>query len=735
MISIENKENKIYLFGRNKRQPYTTTIQNFQPYFYVEDKNGEHISIRGKKLKKIIVSRPSQVKLLRQQHLNTWEADILYTNRYIIDEIKEIPKEEPRICYLDIETLKTKDGYESPQVANNPIASICCYDSYDKEYEQFYTKFNEKSMLQEFINYIQDKNPDIIVAWNGDGFDFPFLINRINKLGMNANLLGRGGKSYTTKYGAKIFGRVLFDLMGAYKKHFAGGTGRESWSLEYISQYELGEGKEEYRGELDELFINDREKFLKYNKRDVELLVLLNEKLHIIDFFDEIRRLASCRFEDVFMNSKTADCLCLRYAKEHNFVLPSVKQRPKNKYKGAFVHDSIPKLHKDIAVMDMKSLYPSVIIGFNISYETLDKNGEINIENKYRFIKNPIGIIPTIVKPLLNKRDFIKKEMKIPNLTTQEYQIKYRTQYALKVIANSFYGVLGFRNFRLYKRDAAEAITYISKKVTREVVQWFEERGFKIIYGDTDSVFISMKNTTIEDMEKLKNEINLYFKTYFKQFRVKDENNIFELEFEKVYKTIFFKLKSDKTGAKKKYCGILKWKDGSYINEFNLVGFESKRSDSPQIGRDFLKDILKMIVSEKQKEEIDVFIKQFRDKLLNGGFTPEELGLPMGLSKDPKDYGNTIHARASRIANERHNAQIKSGDKIKYLYLKDDDVIAFKNYLYEGYVVDYEKMCRRICDMKISPLYISLGWEYGFVEKVVKVKKVRKIKNRQRTLI
>jgi len=228
-------------------------------------------------------------------------------------------------------------------------------------------------MFQEFINYIQDKNPDIIVGWNLDGFDAPFLINRINKLGMDANLLGRGGKSFTTKYGAKIFGRVLFDLMNAYKKHFSMG-GRESWSLEYISQYELKEGKEEYRGELDDLWKEDQEKFLKYNKRDVELLVLLNEKLHIIDFFDEIRRMASCRFEDVFMNSKTADCLCLRYAKEHGFVLPSVKQHPKESYRGGYVKESEAKLHRNIAVMDLKSLYPSIMIGFSISPENLIKD-------------------------------------------------------------------------------------------------------------------------------------------------------------------------------------------------------------------------------------------------------------------------------------------------------------------------------------------------------------------------
>ena len=180
----------------------------------------------------------------------------------------------------------------------------------------------------------------------------------------------------------------------------------------------------------------------------------------------------------------------------------------------------------------------------------------INIHNKYHF-KDEQGIIPAIVKPLLDKRAETKKQMK--TAAKQEYKSLHIKQYALKVLANSFYGCLGFRHFRLYKREVADAITYTARMIIKEVSRWFEEKGFEIIYGDTDSVFISMGKHTIEDMEKLKNEINEHFKTYFKQFGVKDENNIFELEFEKVYKTIFFKLKSSGEGTKKKYVGLKIW--------------------------------------------------------------------------------------------------------------------------------------------------------------------------------
>ena len=724
MITIENKGKKIFLFGRNNKTPYIKEVKDFYPYFYVEDWRGKYKTVDDKQAKKIICATPFDIRSEREKYKETYEADVVYTNRYIIDKIDKIEKEEIRLCYLDIETEKTERGYGGPEEAFNPISSITCYDSFDKEYKMFYGK--EKELLIEFISYIKEKDPDVLIAWNGDGFDFPFIINRMIRLNIEPKSLARmNGNVFTTEHGAKIFGRVLFDLMNAYKKHFSGG-GRESWSLEYISNYELGEkgGKDKYKGELDDLRKNDFDKFLEYNKRDVELLVLINEKLKMIEFFDEIRRMGFCKFEDVFMNSKTADCLCLKYAKQNNFILPSVKKNPKEEtYKGAFVHDSEPKLHRDIAVMDMKSLYPSVMIGFNISYETMNKDGEISIDNKYRFRKEK-GIIPSIVKPLLDRRKEVKKQLKEVEYKSSEYKVLYMTQYALKVIANSFYGVLGFRNFRLYRKEVAEAITHISRKIIKEVAGWFEEKGFKIIYGDTDSVFIEMNDKSVEDMIILNDKINEYFKEYFKQFGIEEKDNIFKLEFEKVYKTVFFKRKADGSGVKKKYAGRIIWKEG-YIDEFNVVGFESRRSDSPQVGRDLLKKVLRMIVYEKEFNDINECVEEFKNKVRIGYFSPEELALPIGLSKHPDKYGNQIHARASRIANEKHKANIVGGDKIKYIYVQTPErVIAFKDFMWEGYKVDYDNMIRRIVDMKIGPLFDCLGWDYDYIQiRTVKKKK------------
>ena len=754
MITIENRGSEIYLFGRDNLNNVICKKEEFKPYFYVEDKEGTFISIDNKKLKQVICNFPYEVNTKREQFSNHYEADIPYVNRFIIDKIKSFEEENLRKLYLDIETKRPEGGFDDPIKASSEITCIGVYDNYTKNYKQFVLKGfklednnfltsnkdilffeDERDMLKSFIMFIKQIDPDIFIAWNGDGFDFPYLLNRIYKLKINVNQLARqtdifkGRCQFDDKRNIKVEGRILFDLMYGYKK-WCSGEGRESWSLDFISNYEGLGSKEKYKGSLDDLYNNDIKKFIEYNLRDVELLVLIDEKLRILEFFDSLRKTCFCKFEDVFMNSKMADCLCLKYAKEHNIVLPSVKKNKRDSFQGAIVQDSIPGLHKNVACVDMKSLYPSIMIGFNISYETiLDKYEDncINGNNKY-FFKKERGIIPSIVKPLLDKRGEVNNKLGlIKDRESREYKTLHMEQYTLKTIANSFYGVLGSPVFRLYNREVASSITYLARMTITEVKRWYEEKGFKIIYGDTDSLFLSINDTTILEFEKLTEELNEYFKTYFGNFGVEEKYNIMKIKFEKVFKTIFFKGTNGK-GVKKKYAGILIYQDGKEINKFSRMGFESKRSDNSAIGRKFLDNVLKMIVNENSQEEIENYIKEFTDKIKE--VPVEDIAIPIGISKPLHKYANQIHARASRLANEKHNAGIQSGDKIKYVYVKTPErVIAFKSseYMWDGYEVDYEMMIRRIVDLKVAPLFDSLGWKHNFVIKVTSPKKKKVI--------
>jgi len=716
MITTEAKGNMIEMFGRKESgEFYKKTDTSFRPYFYVKNSRGEFKTIDDTRVSKIVVDKPQDIRTKRIGYTH-YEADIPYVNRYLIDRINKINKEPIRVCYFDIE-IRQGTGFSSVDDANNPISLIGVYDSFNKKYKQFAlkdfeSKGGEPIMLSAFTEYIQQTNPDVIAAWFGNGFDFPYIMNRMKKLGVDINRLGRGGYCYsgsgTTR--CKIYGRVLFDMLEAYKKHFTGATNRESWSLDYISKYELGDdtGKEEYNGTLDELEQKEYDKFLKYNLRDVELLVLLDNQLKMVDFFDTVRRVAICKFEDVFMNSKTADCLCLKYARERNIILPSVTPKFADKYEGGYVIECNPKLYENIVVMDFKSLYPSIMIGFNTSYETLDPKGEINIDNKYRFKKEP-GIIPSLVKVFLQKRKETVEKRDKTDRRTSEYKSLDMTQKAFKIIANSFYGVLGFKNFRLYNRDVAASITYIARKILKETIDWFNNNGYPVIYGDTDSVFIQVKDKDIKKIENLNKEVNVYITKYIEQY-IDKENNIFNLEFEKAFSILFFKQKAGGGGAKKKYAGKLYWKNGA-TKEINIVGFETKRSDSPQIGREFVRKILNMVLEKVPPEKVARYVKNFTSKIKNGEFTPEELGLPVSINKSLDKYQNQMHIRASRLANRLHNEGIRSGDKIKYIFIKGEhDVIAFKDKMPKGYEIDYDNMVRRIVTLKIEPIFNSLNW-------------------------
>ena len=748
MINIESSGADIYLFSRDDNgNPTIHKDTSFKPYFYYEDNDGNFNTINGSKASKIQFANPWDARDLKRKYDKTYEADVRFSNRYIIDKIEEMKQVPIRKCYLDIEVAKTAKGYEAPGLGNNPILSITCYDSFDKEYNLFCinkTHQDEKELLSDFIKYIREKDPDLLMGWNSDEFDMPVIIKRIEKL-LPENKTSIARINSDTEYfgkcsfemgkwaNPKVGGRVLFDLMKAYKKIADGG--RESWSLDYISKYELKDegGKEEYKGDLDDLFRDDLELFIKYNKRDVEWLVLMDEKLRMVEFFDEVRRMCFCKIEDVFMNNKIADCLCLRYARDNNIVLPSVVYHDKEAYEGGYVHDSIPKLHHNIAVMDMKSLYPTCMIGFNTSYETLlpNKQGDcINIDDKYHF-KKEVGIIPAIVKPLLIKRNEVKKLQaaagKEHGWDSQECRTYKMSQLALKIIANAFYGVLGFRKFRLYRMEVAASITYIARRIIKEVHRWFEEQGYEVVYGDTDSCMVTMGDKNPEDIMQMNKDINEYFSTYFRQFGVEDKNNIFELEFETVFKTVFFKLKGDGKGAKKKYSGRVIWEEGKAVDKMQIKGFESRRSDYPQIGRDFFAEVLKMIAYERPEQEVQDYVENFRESLKTD-FTAEQMGIPIGISKDLEAYANVIHARAARNANEKHNAGIKAGDKIKYVYIKHPlRVMAFKTdkYMPEGYEIDYHLMIRRLVDLKISPVFQSLGWPYAHSIKIQTKKKLK----------
>lgn len=715
MITIENEGNKIIYFGRDKNKTlYKMEDDTFKPYFYYQDNKGKFTSIFGDKCKKITCKNPKDIPKLRQKYSKTFEADIIYTNRYMIDNFDKINKEPIRICYIDIEIDATK-GLPQPQNPTARIYSISCYDTFNEEMKTFIND-DEKILLNEFLNFIEKTDPDLLVAWYGDSFDFPYIINRINRLKLPLNKLTRWGTTYSIfekgRFNNKIGGRVLIDLLWAYRK-LTQGQGRESFALEYVSQYELGEGKEKYKGTLDDLYTNDKKKFIEYNQKDVELLKLLDRKLRIIEFLDEQRRYARCKWEDTYRNSKIINNLILCFCK-NKVVLPTKqKWESGESFKGAFVYQPDKGLFENIAVADLISLYPSLIITFNLSPETfIDKSetGCINIDDKF-FYKRQKGIIPLIIEKLFIERKHYKDLMKNSKYGSIEYNSYDMLQTSVKVLMNSIYGVLGHVGFRLYKKEIAETITYLGRKTIKHVNKVLDKNGFKVIYGDTDSTFFKIED--IKDGEKAKDLINQGLIDYSKSFGL--ELSKLEINFEKVFGTIFF------SGAKKRYVGKLKWLNGKEVDDILIVGFESKRSDSPQVIRNFQKEVFKLILNKSDESIVTKYILEFIDKFKT---LKEEIGIPIGVTKELDSYKNVpIHIRACRLSNKRHGTKFKSGDKIKYVYVNKvperfefENVIAFKDNIWKGYEIDYDRMIERLIRMKVETIYDSLGWDLEFMK-------------------
>jgi len=729
MITVDNIKSKIYVFGRKGKKPYIKEV-NFKPYFYAEDENGEYITIEGKKCKKIFVNEPSEIPIVRKKYIH-YEADIVYRNRYLIDTYfnKEIPAEELRKCYFDIE-VETTDGLPDNQNPQNRIISIVCYDTFLGKYVNFaispnskavkksngisyYWFDNEVDMLNEFLSFIQSTDPDIIIGWNSDAFDIPYLINRLNTLKLDSSKLARCGvhpfskKDNDRDYTNKVFGRVLLDEMKMYKKLSQGE--RERYSLDYISRYELGieGGKEAFDKKLYE---KDFEQFIKYNIRDVELLKLLDEKLKLVEYFDSIRRYAKCLFEDVFQNSKVNDSLILCFCKD-KFVVPSKSHNKKEYVEGALILQPKKGIIDNVAVFDMKSLYPSIIYSFNISYETYLCNaieGCINVDNKFYYKKSPQGLLPTIIIKLIEERDRYKKLRDSQPRNSIEYNSYDSQQTAIKVIANSLYGTLGLVTFRLFKKECFETVTYIGRRIIKEAIKIAEQEGYEVLYGDTDSIFVKMDDRGIEGMKELKTKINNHWSEFLKQFNV--DNHILQIQFEKVFRSIFF------TGVKKRYVGKLIMKDNEEVDKLLVMGFESKRSDMPEVGRIFQRDLFNLILEKAPKSQVIAFVNEFKRRIREE-FSPEQIALPLSISKNFYDYKNVpIHIRAVSNANRYHNANFTSGDKARYIFIKkekakcNDNVIAFKDKLWDGYVVDYDKMIQRIVDNKVDTIFEALGW-------------------------
>jgi DNA polymerase elongation subunit (family B) len=554
------KEGGIVHCWDDKKGYFTKKYRN---YAYVRDGNGSYESIYGERLKKINFWK-------KEDNLKLYESDVNEVTRFLIDEYGDSDEVSNGhvILTFDIE-VEMNSGLPDTTEANNAMTSVAFHDSVTNDYYVYVVNEGEEinktikgakvrsfrteeDMLMAFLTSWEEISPTIVTGWNIDFFDVTYLYNRLKRVfgTSTANRLSPIKKVTWNQYRSRyiIAGVSALDYIALYKNFTY--TQQPNYRLDTIAQLELGRGKVEYEGNLDQLFRDDIEKFIEYNLVDVELVVDMDKKLQFIDLARAICHAGHVFYEDFLFSSKWLEGAILTFLRRSGRVAPDRPLRRnrkedgsdgEEKFTGAYVKEPKPGLYKWVYDLDLTSLYPSIIMTINISPETklgkiegysaeahmkgtlseylitdtngkqyppMDKEKFMDFITKMNFsvasngviyTQEKVGVIPEILNVWFDKRveykDLMKKFGKEGN--DELYKFYSQRQLVQKIMLNSLYGVLGLPAFRFYDVDNAEAVTLTGQTVikTTEMIanQYYiknigKEADYNV-YTDTDSVF------------------------------------------------------------------------------------------------------------------------------------------------------------------------------------------------------------------------------------------------------
>jgi DNA polymerase elongation subunit (family B) len=706
LVNIANEFRKIYLFCRNdKGDLEIQTINNFFPYYYMPDPSGTFMSYKGEPLRKMIVSSPADVA--KNRDMNSYEADILFTRRYLIDRVEEIERTTIKYAFIDIEVLS--DELPNVQEAKCPVSCISVGNSANQAIKTFYLGDyqSEHDLFTAFLTYMQQEKFDLWLSWNVK-FDYNYMYYRFPDFAQKLSPIGK------TRYGdGEVYypaGISIVDYLAWFKKVTF--NREKEYSLDYIAQTllkEQGNEKVEF-GKLSD-------KLVEKNINDVRRMAKIEEKKKLIPYFDEIRRLSKVEWEDLIWNSRVIDMLILQEAQKQKVVLPMrPRDLEKEEFEGAYREAFDTGAFFNIGKYDLSSAYPTAIIDFCLDPANIiendiatDTTNFLKIENTL-FKQNSNTLLPTVVKKLLILKRQIKEVLSTLAIDTEEYENTKKMYDAIKSVVNSAYGVMGNRFFRLYDNRVASATTFIVRDVLKYVKDQAEKDGYKIIYVDTDSVFVDSK-------EDLTEYLNNLIKTWAKEKYGKNEIHI-EFEYEGRFEKLLILTKCRYLGYINKGKGI----------EEEMKGVEAKRKDSTTFMKTFQKDLINKILNKEPKEAIFTWIKAQLDKVKA---TPlHQIAFPCKLARKPEEYKNTpIFLRALR---NTPGFDKKVGDSFYYIFMEGKDekkkqlVQAFDEESFnhiDKTKIDWEHMINRNIVMKLVTIFEAMKWD---IKDVVEIKEKKK---------
>ena len=736
----------------------------FSPTLYVvSNQITEYKTLDGRYAKPIRFDTVGQARDFKDKYKDVENFEVHGYDRFLYQYISEEFSNEVdydiktlKITSLDIE-VACENGFPNVRECAEQLLAITVQDYQTRKLKVFATRDyhntrkdvdfiycdDEKHLLQCFLAYWQTDFPDVLTGWNVELYDVPYICGRLERLFGEKELKMMSPWGMVKSEEIEIKGRtnILYNLMGInvldymdlYKKFTY--TNQESYRLDHIAFVELGQKKldhSEYENFKD-FYTKDWQKFIDYNIKDVELVLQLEDKMKLLELAVALAYDAKVNLKDVYYQVRMWDTLIYNFLKERNIVVPPAKRSNKDeKYAGAYVKEPIPGKYEWVVSFDLNSLYPHLIMQYNISPETLweSRHPSANVErllnqtdkidpqfatcaNGAQYRKDIHGFLPEMMQKIYDERVQSKKLMliakqeyeKAPSNELEKAISKYNNiQMARKIQLNSAYGAIGNQYFRYYNLRNAEAIT-LSGQVS---IRWIENKvnGYLnkllnsnekdyVIASDTDSIYICLDDLVTKvygdkevSQEKVVDFLDKACKEKIEPFIDRSYTEL--AEYTNAYEQKMFMKRENIAArgiwtAKKRYILNVWDSEGVRYNQpkLKMMGIEAVKSSTPMPCRKAIKDALNIMMTGEQDELIK-FIDSFKEEFYS--LPPEDIAFPRsvnGLRKFKSDTdvyskGCPLHVRGSLLYNfyvskkklENKYPLIQEGEKIKYIYMK-----------------------------------------------------------------
>jgi len=678
---------------------------------------------------KVYTNLPSSVPVIKDV-IKEWEAiesvheyDIPFVRRYLIDKnitplilhqaTGEFANQKSRVAIFQADNIEqvSSDTLHNPKVLafdietyspfdlaidaeKNPIIMLSFYGENFKKvfvWKRFKTDIDyiefvdsESELIEKFKEVIDNYKPDILTGYFSDGFDLPYIKTRADKykikldIGLDYSELRVKSTRETT---VAINGITHLDIFKFIKKVIGGILETYSYDLNAVASELLDEKKHDVSlVDLTNTWDNNHEnleKFCEYNLHDS--LLTYNLAVKMLPTIIEMVKIVSIPIYDVNRMgfSQLVEWYIMKQAPQFNEIAPNrpshdeVQQRRLNTYQGAFVYEPKPGFYKDIVVFDFRSLYPTILSSHNIGPDTINcvccesiaKPTPDDAEMHW-FCTRKRGFIPTLIEDLISRRIRIKEIIKKEN--DEKFAFLDARQNSLKLLANSFYGYLGFFGARWYSIGCARSTTAWGRFYIHKVIDNAKKEGFLVLYSDTDSVFLTLDG-------KSENEARIFAESINSELP-----GLMELEYEGFYPSgIFVSAKLSPFGAKKKYALM------SQGGTLKIKGFETVRRNWSLIAKDVQEKVLEIILRENDTKKALEYAKNVISDLRNKKIPIEMVVIRTQLQKDILDYAakGPHVAIAQKLKNKGRS--IGPGSIIKYVVTQGNDIIRNRSKLPE----------------------------------------------------